>query len=152
MHSSAIAFLLVLLPVIPFDMITHFEPPLGNLFEAYQQAVDDVVQWVATTALSTRSITIPFTISSRRGANKSFFDKLNGEGVALIPPLQKLEGKTGPHTKSTGQTDGIWEVDISYGTLGKLGKAIANTNKVDVDYNVLVVLKGIIHARKGFAT
>lgn len=77
-----------------------------------------------------------------------FSDKLHGEGVALIPPPRNLEGKTGAHTKPSGQTNGIWEVEISYKTLGKLSRAMVNTNKVDVYYNLLVVPKGIIHARK----
>lgn len=68
--------------------------------------------------------------------------------------MDKLRGKKRHPAKPAKPTVDASpsRIDISYETLSKLGKAIANTHKVEVDYSVLVVLKGIIHARKGFAT
>jgi hypothetical protein len=134
-------------------MVTHFEPPLGDTWWAYQQATNDVVQWVASTARATGSVASLFEARSTK--QRSFIKKLKDGGAALPSPSEKLRGRKRRPARSTKQTadaPSSTELEISYGTLGKLGKAVANTNRVEVDYNVLVVLKGIIHARKGFAT
>jgi hypothetical protein len=134
-------------------MITHFEPRLGDTFSAYRQATNDVVQWVASTARSTGSVAN--LLGGRSAKHQSFINKLRGSGIGLPLPQDKPKERRRPPTKPTRQIAGVPsnpEIEISYKTLGELGKAIANTNKVKVDYNVLVALKGIIHARKGFAT
>ncbi|KAF3036466.1 hypothetical protein E8E12_006315 [Didymella heteroderae] len=121
-------------------MATHFEPPLGNTFEAYHQATNDVVQWVASTARATGSVTSLFTVRSTE--YQSFIGKLKDGGIPLHSSLDKLEGQKHPPTNPTKQTASVpssQEIVISYETLGKLGRAIANTNKVEVHYNVLCV-------------
>ncbi|KAF3048733.1 hypothetical protein E8E11_001895 [Didymella keratinophila] len=134
-------------------MITHFEPRLGDTFSAYQQATYDVVQWVASTARSTGSVAN--LLGGRSEKQRSLINKLRGSGIGQPLPLDELRGRKRPPTTPARQTTGVPsspEIEISYETLGKLGRAIANTNNVEVDCNVLVALKGIIHARKGFAT
>jgi len=134
-------------------MITHFEPRLGDTFSAYQQATNDVVQWVASTARSTGSVAN--LLGGRSKKHQSLINKLRGSGIGQPLSQDKPKERERPPMEPTRQTAGVPskpEIEVSYGTLGKLGRAIANTNKVEVDYNVLVALKGIVHARKGFAT
>lgn len=135
-------------------MVTHFEPPLGGTFWAYRQATNDIVQWVASTARATGSVGYLFE-EDRPTAHQLLIQKLKDTDVARPSLMDKLKGKkrhpTKP-TKPTVDTSSPSKTEFSYKTLSKLGKAIANTDNVEVDYNVLVVLKGIIHARKGFAT
>lgn len=134
-------------------MITHFEPRLGDTFSAYGQATNDVVQWIASTARSTGSVAN--ILGGRSERHHSFINKLRGCGIGLPLSLDESKARKHPPVKPTRQTakaPASPETEISYETLGKLGRAIADESKVEVDYNVLVALKGIIHARKGFAT
>ncbi|KAF2632487.1 hypothetical protein BU25DRAFT_407014 [Macroventuria anomochaeta] len=129
----------------------QFEPPLGSTFQAYHKAIDDVVQWIASTARATGTVGHLFE-KDVPTAHRSFLQKLKDKRAAPPSLLRKLKGKTRNQTKSTVNATSPSTIEISYKTLRRLGKAIASADNIEVDYNVLVVLKGIIHARKGFAT
>ncbi|KAF1932873.1 uncharacterized protein M421DRAFT_251567 [Didymella exigua CBS 183.55] len=154
---SAIISKPVLLPFISITMVTHFEPPLGSTFWAYRQATNDVVQWIASSARSSGSVASLFE-EARPTTHRSFVQKLKDKEVARPSLMDKLKGRKrqparpAKPTSKTADGSSSSEFEISYKVLSKLGRAIANTSKVEVDYNVLVVLQGIIHARKGFAT
>lgn len=144
----------IFLPFVSSNMVTHFEPPLGGTFWAYRQAINDVVQWVASRAKASGSAASLFE-KPRPKTLQSFVQKLKEKDHARPSLMDKLKVRKRNPTRSTRQAADAslpLNVDISYKTLSKFGRAIANTSKIEVDYNVLVVLKGIIHARKGFAT
>ena len=132
-------------------MTMQFEPPLGNTFEACRKATDDVVQWIASTARATGTVEHLFE-DDIPIARRSFLQKLKVKRAAPVSLISKIKGRKRNQTKSTANATSPSTVELSYKTLSKLGKAIARADNIEVDYNVLVVLKGIIHARKGFAT
>lgn len=133
----------------------QFEPPLGDIFQTYRKATDDVVQWIVSTARATGTVEhllgtqIPIETST---APRSVLQKLKAKRAAPLSLVQKLKSKKRKLTRSTAEASSPSTVEISYKTLGRLGKVIASTESVEVNYNILVVLKGIIHAWKGFAT
>lgn len=129
----------------------EFEPPLGETFRAYKTATDELVQWLASTARATGSVEDLFK-KGTPAAPRSFLDKLKNNRTMALSFVQKMKGKKRVHKKPTDTTASPQTIEISYKTLSRLGKAIGNAKGIEVPYNVLVVLKGIIHARKGFAT
>lgn len=129
----------------------QFEPALGNLFHEYKYATSDLVQWVASTARATGTVNDLFNTVEPR-SSRSFLQKLKEKRRAPSSVIHKLKGKRRAQTKSPGTAASPATTEISYKTLARLGKAIASSEEIEVPYHVLVVLKGIIHARKGFAT
>lgn len=129
----------------------QFEPPLGNIFQTYRQATDDLIQWIASTARATGTVDDLFD-KDMPTMPRSLLQRLKDKRTTPLSLIQKIKGKRRAQTKSTGTSASIPTIQISYKTLRILGKAIARSEDVEVPYNVLVVLKGIIHARKGFAT
>src|SRR5690242_20390246 len=136
---------------LPQYSTMQFEPPLGNTFQAYRKATDDVVQWITTTARATGTVEHLF---DRRTSTVrlSLIQTLKDKSAAPLSFISKPKGKSRTQTRSKANASAPSTIQLSYKTLGYLGKAIANSDDVEMDYNVLVVLKGIIHARKVFAT
>jgi hypothetical protein len=123
----------------------HYEPPLGNLSVSYRQAICDIVQWVASTARATGQ-----DVSERKKPT-SFLQKLKDKRAAPRSLIQMMKGrKQAPRRLATTEVFGA--IEISYKTLKRFGKAIGDAEGVEVPFHVLVVLKGVIHAWKGFAT
>lgn len=129
----------------------QFEPSLGDTFQAYRKATDDVVQWITTTARATGTVEHLFD-SGASAARRSLIQKLKDKSTIPLSFISKPKGKNRNRRKSKSNSGSRPTIQVSYKTLSCLGKAIANADDVEMDYNVLVVLKGIIHARKGFAT
>ena len=138
-------------PLIYLRLTMQFEPPLGNIFQAYRKATEDVVQWIASTARATGTVGHLFG-EDPPAAHRSFLQKLKDKSAARPSVMEKLKGKRRKQTKPTASATSLSTIRISYKTLRELGKAIGKAEDVQVDLNVLVALKGIIHARKGFAT
>lgn len=129
----------------------HFEPALGDTFEAYQKATEDVVHWVATTARATGTVDHLFDHDATT-ARRSLIQKFKDRSTLPRSLMGKSKRRHRNQTYITTNAASHSIIRLSYKTLGRLGKAIANADNTEVDYNVLVVLKGVIHARKGFAT
>lgn len=131
----------------------HFEPPLGNTFQAYRKATDDVVQWIASTARATG--TVRHLFRDTKPAHRLLVEKLQDGSAARLSHMEKIKIKRRKLTKPTATATASTFLPIkriSYKALRELGKAISTADNEWVDINVLVALKGIIHARKGFAT
>lgn len=124
----------------------YFEPPLGGTFELYQSATDNVVQWVARHGKP--------SVGAERTKNASIASgEDQGQKRSTYHAHEQNEKNRKRHqTKSIGDGESSSTMELSYGTLRQLGKAIACADGLDVEFNVLVLLHGIIHARKGFAT
>lgn len=129
----------------------YFEPSLGDTFQAYRQATDDVVTWVASTARATGTVGFLFDPDAPK-TRQSLLKKLKEKSAAPVSLMSRMKGKKRNQTKPPSNTTAPSTMELSYGVLRRLGKAIACADNLEVDFNVLVVLKGIIHARKGFAT
>lgn len=129
----------------------QFEPPLGDTFEAYRKAINDVVHWVTTTARATGTVDHLLDQGASK-AHRSLIQKLKDRSATPLSIMRKPKGKNRYQTKSKTNQTSPSTVRLSYKTLSRLGKAIATAGNIEVDYNVLIVLKGITHARKGFAT
>jgi hypothetical protein len=129
----------------------YFEPPLGGTFELYQSATDNIVQWIASTARTTGTashLLEPNLLKARRLR----LEKLKDKSAAPVTLMSRTKNRKRHQAKPTGDGESPSTMELSYGTLFQLGKAIACTDGLDVEFNVLVLLHGIIHARKGFAT
>ena len=148
LSSLTIAIVALRLNVHP---TMQFEPPLGDTFYEYRKATNDLVQWIASTARATGTLRDLFD-KAEPTVSPSLLQKLKDKRAASLSLIQKLKGKRRAQAKTTGNTTSQRVTEISYKTLGRFGKAIASSEDIEVPYNVLVILKGIIHARKGFAT
>lgn len=112
-----------------------------------------MVQWIASTARATGTVEHLFK-QYTTSAPKVLLHRFKDKPVTPATPAS-LTQKTqnGKRTqKKRGNVTQPLTCEISYKTLGELGKVIAKAQSVEVPYNVLLVLKGIIQARKGFAT
>lgn len=127
----------------------HFEPPLGDTFRAYRKATDDLVQWIVSSARSTGTVAHIFE-SDAPGTRQSLLQKLKGKSTTAGSLMGRLKGRKRNHSKPASISPLF--VELTYPMLRQLGKTIARTDEIDVDVNVLIVLKGIIQARKAFAT
>lgn len=129
----------------------QFEPPLGQTFNDYRQATNDLVQWIASTARATGTVQDLFK-GAQPPTAQSFFQKLKDKRAGPASLVQKLKGRMRDPHKCTQCSALPSTTEISFKALRRLGKAIASSESIQVPYNVLVVLKGIIEARKSFAT
>ncbi|KAJ4992989.1 hypothetical protein SVAN01_01341 [Stagonosporopsis vannaccii] len=129
----------------------QFEPPLGNTFQAYRKATDDVVQWITTTARATGTVEHLLDQGASAG-RRSLIQMLKDKSAVPLSFVSKPKGRNRNQKKSKANASMTPTIQISYKTLSCLGRAIAKADNVEMDFNVLVVLKGIIHARKTFAT
>lgn len=129
----------------------QFEPPLGDTFRAYRKATEDVVQWIAAAARSTGKVGHNLEPDAAE-ARQSLLQRVKAKKTAPGSFMDRLRGKKRQQMKPASNAPSSSTVELSYRTLRQLGKIIAGADNLDVDLNVLVVLKGIIQARKGFAT
>lgn len=129
----------------------YFEPPLGGTFELYKNATDNIVHWIASTARTTGNASHLLDPDAAK-ARRSRLEKLKDKSAAPVSHMSRVKNRKRHQTKATADDGSPTTIKLSYGTLRQLGKIIACTDGLDVDFNVLVLLHGIIHARKGFAT
>ncbi|XPS96689.1 hypothetical protein M3J09_005948 [Ascochyta lentis] len=128
----------------------QFEPPLGDTFHAYHDATGDLVQWIASTARATGTVGDLFDKDVPKEP-RSFLQRLKDKHAGSLSRIRKLKGKI-RGSKPTNITASPSTLELSYKNLKRLGEVIATAKDIEMPYSVLVVLKGIIHARKGFAT
>jgi hypothetical protein len=129
----------------------YFEPPLGGTFELCRSATDNIVQWIASRARTTGTVSHLLEPDALK-AHRSRLEKLNDKSAAPVTLVSRMRNRKRHHTRATGDGNSSSAMELSYGTLRQLGKAIVCADSLDVDFNVLVLLHGIIHARKRFAT